>query len=267
MTVRWPLRPRTREALLEIVSVASPLVRGRWWPLLALAVGTVPLLIGAAILTSLHQIATGLLLGPLFWACIRDDRLGRAIGITALVIMSHSVLAIALAAHQPERMAAILPGSAEYWERTRHWIQTGDDPEYRIAEWFPHHIGLFLAATLVGGLSLGLVPFALGVEQVDLMNFYVGRLIAESESPTIAVLFGWHPWSILRGLACTVLIFETASQSLEWLSVRTLSTRRRRQTRWALGIGLAIADAVTKQFFAPFVRDQLFWNLSGDASG
>ena len=137
MTVRWPLRPRTRDALLELVSVARPLVRGRWWPLLALAVGTVPLLIGLAIASSLHQIATGLLLGPLFWACIRDDRLSRAIGITALVIMSHSVLAIALAAHQPERMAAILPGSADYWQRTRHWIQTGDDPEYRIAEWLP----------------------------------------------------------------------------------------------------------------------------------
>lgn len=258
---QWMLGDR----ILRLVGVARPLVVARSWPVTSILVGVLPVAIAYACGSWLHQIATALLLAPLFWACVCEDRLWRAIAITGLVLGAHSALAIFISARDPVGAAAILPGSTEYWEQTRHWIITGEDAEYEWGTWLPRHILLFAASVACGLLTLGLVAFARGVEQVDLMNFYVGQLAARSDSPALAILCGWHPWSILRGLAYTVLIFESASLALSWVTGRPLSNSKRRALRWALGTGLAVADALAKLYLAPFIRDQLFANLRPDS--
>lgn len=178
---------------------------------------------------------------------------------------AHSALAILLSARDPAGAAAVLPGAAAYWERTWLWVSTGEDVEYRWSVWAPVHALMLAGVPASAYPSFGVVPFAYGFEQVDLMNYYVGRLAAVSESPAVAVLFGWHPWSVLRGLAYTVLVFEAASWSLERLTGRPLSTRRRRIARWSAGVGLAVADAVVKLALSPFIREQLFANLGPGA--
>jgi len=253
------------DRLFRLASIARPLMASRAWPVCALLIGAVPIAASYLIGSSLHQVVTALLLAPLFWACVCEDRLGRAILATGLVLGAHSAVAVALSANDPAGSAAILPGAGDYWEQTRHWVQTGDDPEYEWSTWLPRHLILFPTAVGCGLMTLGLVAFARGVEQVDLMNFYVGRMAAQSDSPTIAILCGWHPWSILRGLAYTVLVFETASWALSRITGRPLSTPRRRATRWALAVGLAVADCLAKLYFAPVIRDQLFANLHPDA--
>jgi hypothetical protein len=253
------------DRIFRLAGVARPVMACRAWPVVAIAVGVVPLLAGYLVGSPLHQLVTGLLLAPLFWACVCEDRLGRAIAVTGLVLGAHSAVAIAIAARDPVGAAAILPGAADYWDQTRHWLQTGDDPEYQWGTWLPRHLVLFAAAIVCGVVTLGLVLFARGVEQLDLMNFYVGRMAAQSDSPLVAILCGWHPWSILRGLAYTVLVFEVASWTLSKLTGRTLSTPRRRAARWALGIGLAVADGLAKLYLAPVIRDQLIGNLHPDA--
>ncbi len=249
------------ERMVELVGLARPVMNARSWPIVALAIGTGPLALGYALGTPLHQPLTGLLLTPLFWACVLDDRLRRAIALLVLVIGSHSALAIWLSARDPVGTSAVLSGSEAYWEQTLHWIQTGDDPEYDWAIWLPRHLILYAMMLLGGGLTLGLVPFIRGIEQIDLMNFYVGRLAIESESPTLAILFGWHPWSVLRGLAYTILIFAAASWVLERVTGRPLTTRARHRWRFALGTALAIADGLAKLWLAPLIREQLFHNL------
>jgi hypothetical protein len=160
----------------------------------------------------------------------------------------------------------MLPGAAGYWDKTWHWVRTGEDvAEYRWADWLPAHLLLLVVVPALAYPSLGLVPFAAGLQQVDLMNFYVGQLARVSDRPALAVLLGWHPWSVLRGLAYTVLVFEAASWALARVTGRPLSTPRRRAARWALGLGLAVADALAKYSLAPVVRDQLFANLDPDA--
>ncbi|HJZ91905.1 MAG TPA: hypothetical protein VKE40_13615 [Gemmataceae bacterium] len=253
------------DRLFRLAGMARPVMAHRAWPAAAVLVGAVPLAASYAAGSPLHQLVTALFLAPLFWACVCEDRLGRAILLTGLVLGTHSALAIALSATDPARAAAILPGAAYYWGQTHHWVRTGDDPEYQWATWLPRHGVLFAAAVACGALTLGLVALARGVEQVDLMNFYVGRLAAQSDSPALAVIFGWHPWSVLRGLAYTVLIFEAASWVLARVTGRPLSTPRRRTVRWALGVGLAVADGLAKFYLAPIVRDQLFANLRPDA--
>jgi hypothetical protein len=259
----WPWRPgeRVGRAILRWTAAADPVVSARAWPLVAAVVGAVPVLAGYAVGSPLHQPLTALLMAPLFLACLARDRLGRAVGVVGVVFVAHSAVAVALSASDPAGSAAILPGAAAYWDRTWLWVSTGADHEYRWTGWAPAHALQLVVVPALGYASLGVVPFAAGLEQVDLMNYYVGRLAAASESPARAVALGWHPWSVLRGLAFTVLVFELASWSLQRLSGVTLSTRRRRLARVAAGVALAALDAAVKFALAPVVREQLFANL------
>jgi hypothetical protein len=120
---------------------------------------------------------------------------------------------------------------------------------------------LCAAVVLLGYTSLGFVPLWQGMYEVDLMNFYVGRLLAGSENPAIALLLGWHPWSLCRGIGYLWIVFEVASISLERMAGVPLSTRRRRATRWALGLGFLVLDGAIKLALLDVVREALAENL------
>src|SRR5262245_3740989 len=147
------------DRLFRVAGMARPVMAHRAWPAAAVLVGAIPLAAGYAIGSPLHQLVTALLLAPLFWACVCEDRLGRAILLTGLVLGTHSALAITLSATNPAGAAAVLPGAADYWDQTHHWVRTGDDPEYQWATWLPRHGVLFAAAVACGALTLGLVAF------------------------------------------------------------------------------------------------------------
>ncbi len=263
----WPFRhsPRMGQQVLALAGVARPLVAGWWWVLLALAVGLLPLAAGHALGTSLHQPATALLLAPLFWACVRDDRQGRALGILFVAMGAHSALAIGLAAADPAGAARVLPESDAYWQKTLDWVRTGAAAEYDPAYYLPTHLLLLLALVASSYTTLGLVPFGWGVRQLDVMNYYVGRLAVSSQEPAVALAVGWHPWSFLRAVGYGLLIYEIASLSLERFSGTTLSTPARRRLRWAVGLGFCVADAGLKFAIQGFVRDTLFHNLAPEA--
>jgi hypothetical protein len=212
-----------------------------------------------------HSLVTAALLMPLFLACIRYDLQLRAAGILALGLGGHCVLAIALTTWDADRAALILPGAEHYWQETLRWIRTGEDPEYQLANWVPAHLLLLTGLALFSYTSLGFVPFLRGIHQADLMNYYVGRLLMVSESRTTAVLVGWHVWSVLRGLAYSILIYEIASLSLERLGGRPLSTPRRRLLRLTAGIGLCAGDGLFKFLLLGPVREVLFDNLASEA--
>ncbi len=269
--ITWipPWRPtsRLRAAVWSFVTAPEPLVAGRRWIAAAAAVGIVPILLGYAIGHWFHQPLVGLTLWVLVLPCVAADRFLRAAGIVAIVVFSHSAVAIAASSHDPDRAAAALRGADGYWVKTWDWIRHDRDDEYRIETWLPRHAALLGVGTAFGYTSFGAVPFVRGIEEIDLMNHYVGRLLRASERPEIALLCGWHPWSFVRGLAFLCLVFEVASLSLARFTGRTLSTRRRRIARWTAGLALAVLDGAIKVSFAPAIRDALFRNLTADALG
>jgi hypothetical protein len=109
--------------------------------------------------------------------------------------------------------------------------------------------------------SLGLIPFWQGLYEVDLMNFYVGRLVAGSQSPALALAVGWHPWSLCRGAGYLVLTYEVASLSLARLVGERLSTPGARRKRWLVGLGLLVLDGGIKFLCLEPVRQVLAGNL------
>lgn len=151
-----------------------------------------------------------------------------------------------------------MPGADEYWQKQRVWIQTGRDPEYELSAWAPAHLQLLSGAILYSYLSLGGVTFYEGFREVDLMNFYNARLAGVSQSHLRALIFGWHIWSVLRGLGFVIITFEVISLSLRRLTGVGGGVRWR---RWIGGLAFIIADGVVKFFFLGPVRDELFRNL------
>ena len=102
-----------------------------------------------------------------------------------------------------------------------------------------------------------------GFRELDLMNFYVGRLIAEGNDPLAALAWGWHPWSFIRGISHSLLLLSAASWSLARLTGRPESRPRQTVAMFGAGLAFAVLDALVKAWLSPFVRERLLTALTG----
>ncbi len=265
MPRRWlGLIPVPRLVATQLERAANdlePFIVGHRWFISAFIAGVIPLLIALAVGSAVHQIASGMLGFLLLLPALRRDDSFRAVGIVALLFVSHSVVAIAASRYWPTATAAAFPGGAEYFDKNLYWIRTGIDPEYIAGNWVPAHFQLLGAMLFFTIMSLGLAPLWQGFHEVDLMNHYVGRLLATSDGSPMSFLFGWHPWSVCRGICYTLLVVEMGSLSLEGLLGKPLSTRRRRLTRWSIAAAFFCFDCLLKYFALDFVRNQLAAHL------
>lgn len=233
----------------------------RWLPL-ALAAGLLPLLAAWALGSSAHQVVSGLCLTVLVWGALHSGRAAVGIGTILLAFASHSALAISIAASTtPDQLGALFPDGPAYWAKQEAWIRTGHDPEYELASWLPIHFQLLGACFVLAPLSLGLAIFARGFYEVDLMNVYVGTLLRESGGAWGALLVGWHPWSICRGLCYVLLTYELVGRVGEWLTGRSPPPGRARTWRVALAFGFFAADCVIKSSCTEAVRGVLHASL------
>ena len=261
----WPYRASSSvsRGLLQQAESLGRLFDRPWrWTLTAIAVGAVPPLLAFATGFQLAHILTAVFLVPLLAAAAVRDSTRQAVGVLTLALVAQCAVNITLAANCPERLSVVLPAGERYWHESRDWIETGVNPEYELNSWLTAHVRLFGGVTLLTYCSFGLIPLWRGLEQVDMMNFYVGRLIANSESPWVAGFFGWHPWSVCRGLGSMILLFELISFSFERLTGRKLSTARKRLARWGAGIVFFLLDGVIKYNYMESVRAILADNLS-----
>jgi hypothetical protein len=228
---------------------------------MAVALGVLPVLVALPFASRLHQLLTAIAVTVLVWPCVFFDRFARAIALTAAAYLCHSATVIAVSYHSPPACAAIVPGAADYWQNTEQWIRTGESPEYRWRDWLPGHSLLIATTPFAALLTLGLVPYMAGLEQVDLMNYYVGQLMRQSDRPDLMLLYGWHPWSIARGSGFVVLCYVASSWAMQWLLQKPLSTWQRQRLRLLLGLCLVMMDVAIKVTLSPWIRERLLENL------
>lgn len=250
-----------RGTAYRLASLAAPLCRGARWPLAAVAIGVIPLLASYALAMGGHQVVSACALTFLVLGFAREDAWIRGAAAITLAFLAHSVLAIALTHADPAGAAGVVPGADWYWNKQITWIETGQDPEYALSAWLPAHLQLLGAMGALGVTSFGGAAYYEGFFEVDLMNFYNGRLLDRSASLPLALLLGWHVWSLLRGAGYVFLSFELTSLSLQWISGTRVSNLANRSWRWALGVSFLAADAVTKILLLEPVRQALFNNL------
>ncbi|MBC8289386.1 MAG: hypothetical protein H8E37_03625 [Planctomycetes bacterium] len=226
-----------------------------------LLIGLLP--VGASVLLNMpvDRPLTATALTPLLVASARRDSVFLGLGILAVVFVAHCAAMISVTAFAPETLAAIFPDGAKYWDESRHWIVTGENPEYELKSWVPAHFVLAASGAFLTYTSLGFVLIWEGLFQVDLMNVYVGNLVTHSESVWLALALGWHPWSVCRGVGFLLIGYEVCSFSLERLLGLPLSTRRRRILRWSFGLGFLVLDGTLKFFLLDTVQQILHDNL------
>jgi len=247
-------------SLWHLATKSQWVSEGARGPFVAVSIGLLPLLFASS-LGPAHQVLAAALLFPLFLGTVAADRPRRGLLLVGLCFFAHNALTIALASRDAT-IAAALPDAADYWTRQHLWITTGEDPENQIVNWLPAHLQLLAGVSFFSYVSMGLVTFVHGFYEVDLMNFYVGRLISQSNSVAPALCLGWHPWSVLRGLCYLVLTWEITSWSLARMTGRELSTPEQRLGRWLAALALFCADCVTKAAMLDIVRRTLLENLA-----
>ncbi len=256
-------RARLARSAWDGAGLADPLLDTPWWWIAAVAAGTGPLALGYALGSWWHQPLGALLLFILLLAAVRRDRPWLGMGMLGVGFATHNALAIAMAYSDPAGSSLIMPDGATYYQAQVAWITTGTDPEYDWINWVPAHLHLIIGMTVLSVTSLGLLPLVEGLYEVDLMNYYVGNLLANSAQPLPALFLGWHPWSALRGLCYMVLVYEVASWSLDRLTARISSTPSARRRRWVAALALFAADGVVKLLALDFVRNGLAANFIG----
>ena len=184
----------------SIAGIAAPAVRGCRWVVAAVVVGGLPFVLSVFTGFGGHQLVSAIGLSLLCLALAKDDAGAKGIATIALTFLTHCIVVIALARQMPDTVGPLLPGAEEYWQKQVVWIETGQDPEYEPSAWVPAHFVILMGTALYSFTSFGALAFYSGFQQVDMMNFYNARLMAQSISEPMALGFGWHLWSILRGL-------------------------------------------------------------------
>lgn len=254
----WRQLRRTIGSRLELSAAwVAPWVSKRRWVPTAIVIGVGPLVVSVVLGIPGQQWVSAVLLAIVTLGMVAEDRWKSGVVLMGLAFLSHCVTAVTLVSRAPEASSVVMPDAAAYWDKQRHWIETGEDPEYQLSAWVPAHAQLAIGATIYTASSLGALTFAQGFYEVDLMNFYLGQLIRNAEHPGVAALTGWHPWSQLRGVGFLFLTFEVISASFAWWTERAVSTWRLRGWRWGLGIGFLLSDGIVKLLFLELVRLQL----------
>ena len=259
----WPLRlsAAQRRQIALWSAAGAPWTAGFRWVGLAAAASVLPLLLAYPFGWSGHRFVSALLLFTIFVSLVRADRQREGFALVLVAYACHSATAILLTWLDAAGAAPLFADGAAYWEKNERWIRTGIDPEYQVANWLPAHLQQLLGMSIYGFTSLGLIPLAQGIYEIDLMNFYVGRLLAVSRNPFVALFVGWHFWAILRGVAYTRIVFEVSSLSLSRMTGIELSTRPRRRRRWLVGLACLGLDGLGKLLALEPVRLLLYANL------
>jgi hypothetical protein len=231
------------------------------WIVLGTAIGVLPVLADYFTQWPSARVTTPVLATVLLLAAVASDSMTRGLGALGATFLAHNAVAVALVAFDPAGMAKVVVGGEAYWQQSHQWIATGYSPEYELSFWVPAHFQLLASMVFFSYSSLGLVTLFQGAYEVDLMNFYVGELVAHSQDRWLAIALGWHPWSVCRGIGYLFLTYEIASLSLEHLTGLSLSTRQRRLARWSAGLAFLLIDGIVKYFFLDTVRRLLASNL------
>lgn len=234
---------------------------GLRWLICGVLIGAGPVLLSFLLRFSLDRPLTTVLMFPFLLGAVRGGSFRQCVGLLLSIFAAHSVTVILLTYGYATEIAMLIPFGDQYWHETHEWLVTGKNPEYELSSWVPAHVQALFGVPIASYVTFGGALFAQGLYQVDMMNVYVGNLLAASANPAIALGLGWHPWSMMRGIGFLLLGLEAVSWSLERLIRIPLSTGRQRILRCGIGIGFLLLDATVKLTCMEPVRSILQANL------
>ena len=188
---------------------------------------------------------------PVMYSLLAGGRRARAVCCMLWWALLLGVVMVTTVVRTPDASAHAILHGPEYAVEMFHWIRTGDGAEGTPSRFIPQHLlhlGIFAVLSLATGSLLSLL---MGAMLMNYMSFYVGSLILASKNFGMAVLMGWHPWSILRVAAFVVLGVVLAEPLISQLLQRPYRFADAKPYIWAAVAGL-IGDIIMKAALAPW---------------
>jgi hypothetical protein len=178
------------------------------------------------------------------------DNMRLAVGRMLLWALTMGVVATLMSYARPAQTDALFLRGAAYRTEMFAWVMTGRGAESSPSRFVPQHArdaAIFSALALATG---GVLAMPMGAALMNYMGHYVGTLAAAGRHPVLAMLLGWHPWSVIRIVSFVVLGVVLSAPLLsrvfdfrvDWMAARPLLI--------GACAGL-VADVVLKTLFAP----------------
>jgi hypothetical protein len=190
-----------------------------------------------------------------WWTMARELRAGsadRAIKVMLVWALTMAIVSTTMAAlgWSRTRTGGDLFPRSDYRDEMIAWVKTGVGPESTPSVFIPRHLAyaaVFSAAAIATG---GALAMPMGAALMNQMGEYVGAMAAQSASPALSVILGWHPWAVLRiaGFVMIGVVLSGVVLSRVMSFPFSLSAER----RWlAIGARLLVVDLVLKWMLAP----------------
>lgn len=193
---------------------------------------------------------------PVFLRHVQKGCPGKATAWVLYWCIAQSVALCAAVALVPDRTAATVWRGPAYADEMLHYIRTGVGAEGSPRLFLPMHARHYAMLCGISLLTLGAGGLVLGTVLLNYMNFYVATFVHVAAEPTLAALFGWPVWAIVRVVGYTATGAVMADVSWRaWSRVRGRPIARPLPVRlWLLGVGLALLDIGLKALAAPAWR-------------
>jgi hypothetical protein len=197
-----------------------------------------------------------LLFFPVFAVCLAHWRIGRLVLLTSLWGATKSLALILAVWACGDYVGELVSCGSAYHADTLSWILVNDGPNAHpeVFAWC-HLEGL--GRVIVSSIaSFGMTTLVAGSRELNVMNFHVASLLRDAEHPLRILVFGWPPWSLLRGWAYLFVMIGTAPLFLSIVR-RTRPPWRQLVPYFCAGVALAGVDLGLKVLFAPCWRQLL----------
>ena len=189
---------------------------------------------------------------------LRQGRLRRAITVMLVWAATMAVVSTAMAAFgwSRTRDGGDLFLRPTYRDEMITWVRTGVGAESLPSVFVPRHLAYAAVFCAVSAVTGGVLSMPMGAVLMNQMGEYVGAMAAGSASPVPSVIFGWHPWAIVRivgfviiGVVLSGVVLSRLMKFPFWLAA---------ERRWLVtGAFLLVVDLILKWLLAPMWSQML----------
>ena len=187
---------------------------------------------------------------PFMVLALRRGRPRLAIARMLLWALTMGVCATLLSYAQPSATGTLFLNAEAYRVEMFRWVMTGSGAESTPALFIPQHVLHAVVFSLLALATGGVLAMPMGAMLMNYMGHYVGALAASSRQPPLTMLFGWHPWAVIRVVSFVTLGVVLSAPVISRVGRFTIDLRPARPLVIAACGGL-VADIVLKTLLAP----------------
>lgn len=188
---------------------------------------------------------------PVLFTLLAEEKRKRAFAVMLFWALCLAVITVFASIRFPSQAADSILHGSQYANETIHWIKTGEGAEGDPMRFIPQHLLHFALFALLAASTAGMLSLVLGAILMNYMSYYVATLIRSSQDPLMAVLMGWHPWSIIRVISFVILGVILAEPVICRIVKRDYEYTPVRPFFWAAITGIAL-DILIKALLAPW---------------